>query len=47
MVQSFYEGRYSDPVERFEAFVEDKVAVVYLGELYAPLYDYFLEQANK
>ena len=43
-VQFYYEAAYMDPTERFEAFEMDKVARRYLGEYYAPLYDYFLEQ---
>ncbi|MBE5740122.1 MAG: hypothetical protein E7349_04625 [Clostridiales bacterium] len=43
IVKTYYEATYSDGVERFAAFKEDKIAPQYLGELYAPLYDYFLE----
>ena len=43
VVQIYYEETYEDATERFEAFKEDKVARRYLGEYYAPLYDYFLE----
>lgn len=45
IVKQYYEMHYTDGAERFEAFKADKVAVAYLGELYAPLYDYFLEDA--
>ena len=45
IVKDYYEEAYSDGVERFEAFKADTVAKQYLGELYAPLYDYFLESA--
>ena len=41
IVKSYYETNYSDRNELFAAFKQDKVAVQYLGELYAPLYDYF------
>ncbi|MBQ8309070.1 MAG: hypothetical protein IJX96_04475 [Clostridia bacterium] len=41
IVKQYYEINYTDETERFEAFKADKVAVAYLGELYAPLYDYF------
>ena len=45
IVKSYYETTYSDGAQRFAAFKEDQVAASYLGELYAPLYDYFLETA--
>lgn len=45
IVKTYYETAYTDGTERFEAFKADKVAPQYLGELYAPLYDYFLEDA--
>lgn len=40
-VRDYYDTTYADPQERFEAFKADSVARLYLGELYAPLYDYF------
>ena len=40
-VREFYLERYTDPKERFDVYKEDKVALQYLGERYAPLYDYF------
>lgn len=43
IVKQYYETTYSDAEKRFEAFKADTVAVAYLGELYAPLYDYFLD----
>lgn len=43
-VKEYYEETYTDPAERFTVFEQDKVARQYLGELYAPLYDYFLEK---
>ena len=46
IVRQYYESAYTDAKERFEAFKEDKVAVVYLEELYAPLYDRFLADAS-
>ena len=45
IVKTYYETAYTNGNERFEAFKADKVAPQYLGELYAPLYDYFLEDA--
>ena len=42
IVKGYYETTYTDAKQRFEAFAKDKVAVAYLGELYAPLYDHFL-----
>ena len=40
MVREYYFDTYSDPIERFEAYKADRVALQYLGERYAPLYDY-------
>ena len=45
IVKNYYEATYEDGGERFATFKKDAVAVSYLGELYAPLYDYFLEFA--
>ena len=45
VVQGYYQNAYTDGTERFNAFKEDAVARQYLGELYASLYDYFLEDA--
>ena len=44
VVKTYYESAYTDSAERFDAFKADTVAAQYLGELYAPLYDFFLEQ---
>lgn len=41
LVRDYYEAKYATKAEQFAAFKEDKVAPQYLGELYAPLYDYF------
>lgn len=46
IVRQYYQTTYPDAEKRFEAFKEDKVAVVYLEELYAPLYDLFLQDAS-
>lgn len=46
IVQQYYQSTYPDAKKRFEAFQEDKVAVVYLEDLYAPLYDLFLADAS-
>ena len=43
IVKAYYETVYTDGKERFNAFVADSVAKSYLGELYAPLYHYFLD----
>ena len=43
IVKNYYERTYTDGQKRFTAFKADTVAARYLGELYAPLYDYFLE----
>lgn len=45
VVRTYYENTYTDGAKRFAAFKADEVALQYLGELYAPLYDYFLESA--
>ncbi len=42
IVKEYYISAYSDGQERMNAFKEDEVAILYLGEYYAPLYDYFL-----
>ncbi|MBR2647136.1 MAG: hypothetical protein IKD47_06240 [Clostridia bacterium] len=44
-VKTYYERTYTDGAKRFAAFKADTVAKRYLGELYATLYDYFLESA--
>ena len=47
VVKNYYEATYTDKKRRYEAFKADKVAVVYLGEMYAPLHDYFLELSKQ
>lgn len=47
VVKSYYDGAYTDARERFSAFTSDKVAVKYLGELYAPLYELYAAQADE
>ena len=47
VVKNYYEATYSDKKKRFDAFKLDEVAVVYLGEFYAPLYDFFLETSRQ
>ena len=47
IVKEYYLEAYSDAMERFSAFKEDKIAPKYLGELYASLYDYFLFQSQE
>ena len=46
VVREFYLIAYPDAAERFETFKADKVALQYLGERYAPLYDYFSALKN-
>ena len=41
IVRDYYEEHYDDPYERYQAFKKDDFAKVYIGELYAPLHDYF------
>ena len=43
VVKAYYETTYVEGKERYEVFVKDDVARLYLGELYAPLRDYFHE----
>jgi hypothetical protein len=45
IVKTYYERTYTNGAARFNAFEQDKIAPKYLGELYAALYDYFLEDA--
>ena len=42
VVENYYMQAYTNPLERFEAYKQDNVARVYLGERYASLYDHFL-----
>ena len=42
IVKNYYESQYEDEYQLFQEFLKDTVAPQYLGELYAPLYDYFL-----
>lgn len=42
IVRDYYEDTYTNAAERYEAFKKDQVAKSYLGELYLPLHDYFL-----
>lgn len=44
IVKEYYEATYNNATERFNAFKEDLVAVRYLGEMYAPIWDYFYLQ---
>jgi len=43
IVKEYYETTYTNGKQRYDAFLLDKVAIVYLGELYAPLHDYLYE----
>lgn len=47
IVKEYYENTYTDANQRFEAFKKDTVAVKYLGEMYAPLWDYFYLQTQE
>lgn len=42
IVKTYYEENFQTATARYDAFCDDEVAKVYLGELYAPLHDYFL-----
>ena len=46
IVKEYYDTTYTDAEERFTAFKEDLVAVRYLGEMYAPIWDYFYLQTT-
>ncbi|MBQ8659107.1 MAG: hypothetical protein IJ506_08215 [Clostridia bacterium] len=46
IVKAYYETTYTNASERYTAFKADEVAVVYLGELYPGLHDYFKNQAG-
>ena len=46
IVKEYYETTYTNASERFEAFKKDTVAAQYLGEMYAPLWDYFYLQTE-
>lgn len=41
IVRDYYMSAYTDAEERIEAYENDDVAKQYLGEYYAPMYDYF------
>ncbi|MBQ8374916.1 MAG: hypothetical protein IJX98_05005 [Clostridia bacterium] len=41
VVRDYYNGAYTDPQERYEAFLADKAAKSYVGEMYGALVDYF------
>lgn len=45
-VRGYYDGAYTNPSAKFEAFKADKTARNYLGELYAPLYDLYSAEAE-
>lgn len=42
IVKTYYEENFQTATARYDAFCDDEIAKVYLGELYAPLHDYFL-----
>lgn len=46
IVRDYYNTAYTDDSQRFEAFKADEIAPQYLGEFYAPLYDYFLNKVS-
>ncbi len=43
-VRDYYMSAYTDSTERVNVFKQDKVARQYLGEFFATLYDYLLDQ---
>ena len=46
IVREYYQTQYTNPVERLNAFKEDKVALSYLGEFYGSLYEEYYYEAN-
>ena len=46
VVRNYYETAYADAAARLEAFAKDEVALNYLGEYYAPLYEIYYAEAN-
>lgn len=46
VVRGYYDEAYTDKQLKFEAFRADRVAVNYLGEMYAPLYELYAQQAE-
>ena len=42
IVKEYYDTAFTDPQARFGAFAADKTAKQYIGQHYAPLYDYYL-----
>ena len=45
IVRDYYETTYTDPEQRLQQFRGDVVALDYLGEYYASLYDLYYSQA--
>lgn len=45
IVRNYYESTYTDPVQRLNVFREDEVALSYLGEYYAPVYEIYYAEA--
>ena len=46
IVKGYYDTKYTDAAERFNAFKADKVAKQYLGEMYAAVWDYYYLQTQ-
>lgn len=46
VVRDYYNNTYSSPNEKYAAFIEDTVAVKYLGEYYLALKDYYFLQCE-
>ena len=45
IVREYYETTYPDPVERVTVFNEDEIALTYLGEYFAPIYELYYAEA--
>ncbi|MBQ8428067.1 MAG: hypothetical protein IJX18_02300 [Clostridia bacterium] len=46
IVRTYYETTYEDAEARLDAFTKDEVALDYLGEYYAPLYEIYYAEVN-
>ncbi len=46
LVKAYYDGKYTNAKERYEALRADQVAKAYLGEMYLTLHDLYKYQAG-
>lgn len=47
IVREYYDSTYEDGQRRYEAFIADRVARSYVGEMYSGLRDYFYAYSDK